>query len=198
MLAVTIASAARGTAPLVDLHSVDPTIRVDLSYDHPKNAFRRQLYHSNVALLRLPVAQRLARVQATLAKRGLGLKVWDAYRPRTVQAEMWRLRPDGHSRYVANPRKISKHSRGAAVDVTLVDRNGHELRMPTPHDEFSPRAFRAATHGISPEARRNRAVLQSAMQAQGFISNPYEWWHFTAPEWSRYPAEGRALPAANR
>jgi D-alanyl-D-alanine dipeptidase len=194
----TTVSAARGPALLVDVHSVDPAIRVDLSYSHPKNAFHRQLYRSNVALLRLPVAQRLARVQASLRKRGLGLKIWDAYRPRSVQAEMWRLRPDAHSRYVANPRKISKHSRGAAVDVTLVDKDGHELRMPTRHDEFSPRAFRAAIRGVSPEARRNRAVLQEAMQAQGFMPNPYEWWHFTAPEWNRYPAEDRALPAPNQ
>jgi D-alanyl-D-alanine dipeptidase len=174
-------------AELVDVRAVVPTIRVELSYARPDNAFRARLYRSNRALLREPVAKRLARVQRRLQARGLGLKVWDAYRPRSVQYRMWRARPDARSRYLANPRKTSKHNRGAAVDVTLVDREGRELEMPTPHDEFSARAHRNAVRGISAEARRNRAMLIQAMRAEGFLANPYEWWHFTAPDWKRYP-----------
>ena len=174
-------------AELVDVRAVAPTIRVELSYARPDNAFRTRLYRSNRALLREPVAKRLARVQRRLHARGLGLKVWDAYRPRSVQYRMWRARPDARSRYLANPRKSSKHNRGAAVDVTLVDREGRELQMPTPHDEFGPRAHRDASRGIPASARRNRAVLIQTMRAEGFLANPYEWWHFTAPDWKRYP-----------
>jgi D-alanyl-D-alanine dipeptidase len=128
----------------------------------------------------------LARVQAGLRKRGLGLKIWDAYRPQSVQVRMWRLRPDGHRLYIANPRKGSKHSRGAAVDVTLVDRSGRELAMPTPHDSFSPLAHRNAIRGVSAPARRNRGVLEDAMRTEGFHPNPMEWWHFDAPDWRTY------------
>jgi D-alanyl-D-alanine dipeptidase len=141
------------------------------------------------------VASRLAKVQNRLEKQGLGLKVWDAYRPRSVQPVMWRLRPDARSKYLANPRKISKHSRGAAVDVTLVDRAGRELPMPTPHDEFSPRAHRGATRGISAVARKNARILDAAMRGEGFLSNAYEWWHYTAPEWRSYPPADTPVPA---
>lgn len=179
---------------LVDIRTVDPTIRVDLRYSSEHNTFGRRLYSGNVALLREPVARRLARVQSRLRKQGLGLKVWDAYRPRSVQSLMWRLRPEGRSRYIANPRKGSKHNRGAAVDVTLVRADGREMEMPTPHDEFSARAHRGATRGISPAARRNAQILDGAMRAEGFMPNPYEWWHFTAPEWRSYPLSDMPLP----
>jgi D-alanyl-D-alanine dipeptidase len=193
LLGLRFLGPACAAAPLVDVGSVDPTIRVQLSYASPKNAFRRQFYRKSVALLREPVARRLARVQARLRKQGLGLKVWDAYRPRSVQALMWKARPDARKLYLANPRKSSKHNRGAAVDVTLVDRQGRELEMPTPHDEFSPRAHRNAVKGVSAAARRNRRTLIDAMRAEGFRPNPYEWWHFTAPDWSRYPVTDQAL-----
>ncbi|MCC2668289.1 MAG: peptidase [Armatimonadetes bacterium] len=179
---------AAAPPPLVDLTTAAPGVQVRLSYASAANAFRTRLYPANVARLRAPVAARLARVQRRLRKQGLGLRVWDAYRPQSVQSRMWRLRPDARSRYLANPRKISKHSRGAAVDLTLVDGTGQPLEMPTPHDEFSPRAFRNARRGVSAAARKNRAILTTAMRAEGFLANPYEWWHFTAPDWRRYPA----------
>lgn len=181
-------------APLVDLRKMDGSILVRLSYSQSKNAFGKRLYDGNVALLRLPVAQRLARVQRRLASKGLGLLVWDAYRPRSIQKEMWDAVPRARSRYLVHPSKISKHSRGAAVDVTLVNRQGTPLEMPTPHDEFSPRAHREATRGVSAVARRNRATLIAAMRAEGFLANPYEWWHFTAPDWRRYPPADIPVP----
>jgi len=194
-LALLLASLAPAdAAPLVDVRSKHPEIRVQLSYASNRNAFRRRLYSGNVALLRAPVAARLARVQRRLAQQGYGLNVWDAYRPQSVQGTMWRLRPDARSRYLANPRKVSKHSRGAAVDVTLVTRAGQPLPMPTPHDEFSVRAHRGARRGIAPAAQRNWRILDRAMRAEGFLANPYEWWHFTAPEWSRYSPANLPVP----
>jgi D-alanyl-D-alanine dipeptidase len=165
---------------------------VDLHYNSDKNVFKTRFYHSGVAMLRKPVAERLARVQARLKQQDLGLKIWDAYRPRSVQYEMWRK--TGGSKYLANPRKGSKHNRGAAVDLTLVDTSGKELEMPTPHDEFSPRAHRGATRGVSPKARRNARVLDSAMRAEGFLPNANEWWHFDAPDWRQYPLMDQPAP----
>jgi D-alanyl-D-alanine dipeptidase len=187
LLLVTAAVAAPAP-PLVDVTTVAPDVQVRLSYASADNAFHHQLYSANVARLRAPVAARLKRVQRRLARQGYGLRIWDAYRPQSVQSRMWRLRPDARSRYLANPRKVSKHSRGAAVDVTLVGAGGKELEMPTPHDEFSPRAHLSARKGVSATARKHRTILITAMRAEGFLANPYEWWHFTAPDWRRYPA----------
>jgi D-alanyl-D-alanine dipeptidase len=170
---------------LVDIRSVDRTIQVALSYATARNVFHRRFYRRNVALLRLPVARRLARVQRRLRRLGLSLRIWDAYRPRNAQWTMWRIRPN--ARYLAPPWRGSRHSRGAAVDVTLARRDGRELPMPTPHDEFSLRAHRGARRGVSKAGRRNAALLLRVMRAEGFISNRYEWWHFDAPGWRRFP-----------
>jgi D-alanyl-D-alanine dipeptidase len=168
----------------VDVRSIDPSIRVNLRYATTRNIFGKRLFSASRALLRRPVAERLARAQARLRREGMGLEVWDAYRPPSVQWRMWRLRPG--SRFLANPRRGSRHSRGAAVDVTLVDRNGRPLPMPTDFDEFSRRAHPAYA-GAAPAARRNRARLRRAMEAVGFRQNPGEWWHYDDPNWRRYP-----------
>jgi D-alanyl-D-alanine dipeptidase len=97
---------------------------------------------------------------------------------------MWSIK--GGSRYLASPRRGSKHSRGAAVDVTLVDARGRELVMPTGFDAFTARAGRRYRGG-SPATQRNRRLLEEAMVAQGFHPNRGEWWHFDDPHWRRYP-----------
>ena len=185
-------AAAADPAPLVDVQSIALGIRVQLAYASTDNIFARRFYASNTALLRELVARRLAKVQASLAKRGLGLLIWDAYRPSSVQGAMWKIKPN--PQYLADPRKGgSKHSRGAAVDVTLVDRHGTPLSMPTPHDEFSPRAHRGATVGVPPLARTHARILDEAMREAGFLANKYEWWHFSAPDWRQYPLADRAV-----
>jgi D-alanyl-D-alanine dipeptidase len=144
----------------------------------------RVLYPANRVLLREHVARRLSRVQDALAERGLGLKILDGYRPLSVQRLMWQVMPD--DRYVADPAKGSRHNRGAAVDVTLVDSFGRELSMPCPYDEFSERAHRGYA-GSSLAARCHRALLAEAMGGQGFTGLPTEWWHFDAPGWQDCP-----------
>jgi beta-N-acetylhexosaminidase/D-alanyl-D-alanine dipeptidase len=143
------------------------------------------------------VAERLVRVQGRLRERGLGLKMWDCYRPLSVQERLWKLLPDG--RYVARPVfrdgvpvRGSKHNRGAAVDVTLVDGDGLDVPVPTDHDDFSERAHRDYRGG-SPAARRNARVLRRAMKAEGFTGIASEWWHFDGPGWRGYPLEDRPL-----
>ncbi len=181
--------------PLVDLARVDPTIRVALTYATPDNFVGETLYDADVCLLRASVAERLARVQARLAPRGVGLLVWDGYRPLSVQRRMWALVPD--RRFVADPARGSRHNRGAAVDVTLVDFRGRPLAMPTAHDDFSERA-RSDSDDLSAAARANRELLRAAMEAEGFAQLASEWWHFDAPGWEGYAVLDVPVAAAQQ
>jgi zinc D-Ala-D-Ala dipeptidase len=175
--------AAPAPTELVDLQRIAPAIRLDLRYATPNNFTGRVLYPAARCLLRPDAAQRLAQVQARLATMHLGLKVYDCYRPLSVQRELWALVPD--ERYVADPAKGSRHNRGAAVDVTLVDAAGAELSMPTGFDDFSERAARTYS-AVPPAARANRALLEHVMAEAGFEPLPSEWWHFDAPGWQTY------------
>jgi beta-N-acetylhexosaminidase/D-alanyl-D-alanine dipeptidase len=183
---------AATAAPLVDLAAVAPTIRLDLRYATTNNFTGQAVYPTTArCLLRAPVAAALARVQAALARQGLGLQIWDCYRPFSVQKTFWALVPD--PRYVARPverdgRPVegSRHNRGAAVDLTLVDGDGNALEMPTAFDDFSEHAHRAAVSWTELQ-RRNARLLEDAMTAEGFSPLPTEWWHFDGPQWERYP-----------
>lgn len=169
--------------PLVDVATLDPSIVIDLRYARDDNIVGRQLYPVNRALLLPSVAERLVRVQARLREHGYGLKVWDAYRPPWVQRELWAAFPD--PRYVADPARGSNHSRGAAVDATLVHADGNELEMPGDYDDFELGRRDHPAH--SELARRHLEILTEAMVSEGFIPYEGEWWHFNAPEAARYP-----------
>ncbi len=167
---------------LVEISSIDPSIVVDLRYATAHNFVGKVLYREGRCVLRRMTAERLSRAQKRLQRQGFGLKIWDGYRPLSVQREMWALVPD--SRYVANPERGSRHNRGAAVDVTLVDANGVEVSMPTAFDDFSERA--AATFADLPDSILvHRRILQEAMTAEGFTILDSEWWHFDDPNWQR-------------
>src|SRR5262249_30868953 len=176
-------------ADLVDVASLDPSIRLQLRYATADNFTGVAMYPVARCLLRHDAAERLVRVQSRLRAEGLGLIVWDCYRPFTVQERFWTLVPA--ERYVARPvrrdgRPVtgSKHNRGAAVDVTLVDAAGVALEMPTGFDDFSARAHRGAP--TTAAARANAARLEAAMMAEGFEPLATEWWHFDAPGWQGY------------
>jgi D-alanyl-D-alanine dipeptidase len=125
-------------------------------------------------------------VQAALEADGLGLQVYDCFRPLSVQRKFWALVPD--RRYVADPSKGSRHNRGAAVDLTLVDAGGQPLDMGTDFDAFNERAHRDY-RGLPTSALANRARLEQAMARQGFVGLATEWWHFDAPDWRAFPIE---------
>ncbi len=171
-------------AGLVDATTIVPRLRVDIRYATARNFTHQRLYAHARCLLHEPVARRLAEVQRELAARGLALVAYDCYRPLAVQKKMWALVPD--ERYVSDPAKGSRHNRGAAVDVSLVDKRGRALPMPSPYDEFGARAHRDFAGG-SDEERRNRALLEEVMTRHGFVGLPTEWWHFDAAEWQAYP-----------
>lgn len=170
---------------LVDLAKIIPGIRLDLRYATRNNFMGRPLYGSARALLRRPAAERLLKVQAALAPRGLGLCIFDAYRPYAVTVEMWRSKK-AKPIYLSPPSLGSRHNRGIAVDLTLVDlKTGKPMPMPTDFDEFSPRA----AHGYSkldPKLIENRRILKEAMAAQGFYSFDREWWHYSHGDWRRF------------
>ncbi|HEU5163803.1 MAG TPA: M15 family metallopeptidase [Thermoanaerobaculia bacterium] len=169
---------------LIPIEKVVPGAVLDIRYATPDNFMKEQLYPRPAAFLRCEPALALAAVQRDLASRGLGIKVFDAYRPYSVTERMWE--PYKNPDYVADPAKGSRHNRGAAVDVSLVELStGRELPMPTPYDDFTPAA--SSTFPDAPEeARRNRAILKDAMEARGFVVLPSEWWHFDFEGWQRY------------
>ncbi|PSB39972.1 peptidase M15 [filamentous cyanobacterium Phorm 46] len=170
-------------ARLVDIRTVNRNIRLDIRYATTNNFLKQKLYPIAKCALRSSVAQKLSLVQTDLEKSGLGLKVYDCYRPFSVTKQMWEVLPDPN--YVANPARGSRHNRGAAIDLTLVDRTGKELEMPTPFDDFTTKAHRDYRGG-SAQSRKNRQLLEDAMKKQGFVGITTEWWHFDSEDWQKF------------
>ena len=174
---------------LVDVRAIDSTIRVEARYATSDNFTGAPLpgYEAPRILLRREVAAALGRVQHRLRSKGLGLKVFDGYRPvrATLAMVEWAERTGRRelldSGYIA---RRSRHNLGVAVDLTLVDlETGSELPMGTAFDTFAPEAHTANAEG---EVRRHRQALVRAMASEGFANYEKEWWHFS------YPVEGAA------
>jgi D-alanyl-D-alanine dipeptidase len=170
---------------MIELHSLLPRIMYDLRYAGSNNFTGKRLYsQGRYTYLRRAPALALARVQDSLEKMGLALKVFDAYRPHAATRLMWTLVHD--ERYVADPAKGSGHNRGLAIDLTLIDRrSGKELNMGTAFDNFSDTA--SANFAALPEnVLKNRRLLRGIMEANGFTVLPTEWWHFYWPNDRNY------------
>lgn len=180
---------------LVAVLAFVPDAVLDVRYATARNFTGRPLYPSAAALLRRPAAERLARAAALLRQEGLRLVVYDAYRPLSVQKELWKALPD--ARYVADPRRGSSHNRGGAVDVGLADAQGRPLEMPTDFDVFGPAAAHGAA-GVAPRAAANAARLKAAMEGAGFLSLKEEWWHYRDPDAAAWPLLDEPLPGARR
>jgi D-alanyl-D-alanine dipeptidase len=164
---------------LILLQPFIPQLVIDLKYATKSNFTHRILYIDPAAYARLPTAVALKKVNDELNKSGLGLKVYDAYRPYQVTKKMWKVVHD--ERYTANPAKGSGHNRGAAVDVTLINiSTGEELPMPTAFDEFSEKAHHGYNN-LPREVLDNRALLKTTMEKFGFVSLNTEWWHYSLP-----------------
>ena len=168
---------------LVDVRAVDSTIALDIRYATANNFTHRVLYPVARCMLRRVAAESLSAAQRELKALGFGLKIFDAYRPLSIQKKLWAAVPD--DRYVANPSKGSRHNRGAAVDLTLIDSRGHELAMPTPFDDFTDRAH-CDFMNLPENVLRNRALLERVMTNHGFLIMRTEWWHFDFQHWGRY------------
>jgi D-alanyl-D-alanine dipeptidase len=164
---------------LVDLSALH--IPLDVRYATENNFMKQTLYPVAKSYLRAPAARALVEVQRELADRGLGIKVFDAYRPYRVTEAMWE--PIKNTDYVADPAKGSRHNRGAAVDLTLISLStGAEIAMPTPYDDFTSRAAHAFTD-LPEDVLANRALLKEVMAKHGFDPLPSEWWHYDFRGW---------------
>ena len=145
------------------------------------------MYPADARCLLLPqAAERLAQAARLLRAQGFRLKVYDCYRPRSVQWEMWKVYP--RPGYVADPRKGSNHNRGAAVDLTLVTlEGGEEVEMPTPFDTFTRAAHHGYAGGSAHSRREPRAAAHGDGGASGFKPNRMEWWHYDLPAATKLP-----------
>lgn len=177
LLALSLTAAPE---PLVEATTVVPDLVVDLRYATADNFMKLKVYPDSAKCLLLQSsASKLQAAAKTLKAKGYRLKVWDCYRPLSVQFELWKVFPKPG--YVADPnKKGSLHNRGAAVDLTLVTADGGAVEMPTPYDNFTKAAHHSYTGG-TPESLKHRAILLDAMEGAGFKRNPMEWWHYELP-----------------
>ena len=171
---------------LTELVALDSTIRLDIRYASDRNFLSTPMYTQARAFLQRPAAEALVRVHRALAAQGYGLLIHDGYRPWYVTRMFWDGTPVAQHEFVADPASGSKHNRGAAVDLTM-----YELRTGTPmsttggYDEMSDRSYVEYPGGTSRQ-RALRDTLRAAMEAEGFIANPSEWWHFDYRDWRQY------------
>ena len=160
----------------VNIKSLSNDFILDIKYATADNFLKQAVYDCGECYLREATAKALLAAQKEFVKRGYSLKLFDCYRPLSVQKKMWKILPGTH--YVANPAKGSKHNRGAAVDLTLVDiATGKELDMGTPFDTFSPRAHHTYTQ-LSKEVLDNRKLLKEVLNKYNFKAIYAEWWHY--------------------
>ena len=160
----------------VNIKSLSNDFILDIKYATADNFLKQAVYDCGECYLREATAKALLAAQKEFVKRGYTLKLFDCYRPLSVQKKMWKILPGTH--YVANPAKGSKHNRGAAVDLTLVDlATGKELDMGTPFDTFSPRAHHTYTQ-LPKEVLDNRKLLKEVLNKYNFKSIYSEWWHY--------------------
>jgi zinc D-Ala-D-Ala dipeptidase len=176
-------------ADLVDVTAVIPDAVLDMRYATDDNFTGKAVYPVAHCKLRRSMATRLAKAAATLRKKDRRLLIWDCYRPKSIQEVFWKLVPD--ERYVADPKKGSRHSRGAAVDVGLVDKDGKAVTLPTKFDDFSEAAHRSKA--LDGDAGAEARTLEAAMKKAGFVGMPTEWWHFDAPDAAKFPLSDEAL-----
>jgi D-alanyl-D-alanine dipeptidase len=171
---------------LVELITLDPTIKLDIRYATANNFVGKQVYPEARAFLQRPAAKALVRVHQKLKKQGLGLVIFDGYRPWAITKLFWEVTPEDKRKFVANPDKGSKHNRGCAVDLSVFDlKTGELLPMPSGYDEFTERASPNYAGG-APQETANRDMLRRLMEAEGFTVNPNEWWHFDYKDWEKY------------
>jgi len=170
---------------LIDLTKYIPDMVVDVKYASTDNFMKTKLYDTAAVFLRLPAAKALALIQKELKEKNLGIKVLDAYRPYSVTLKIWEAVKD--DRYAAPPNKGSRHNRGCAVDLTLVDLiTKEELLMPTGFDDFSNRAHHNYM-ALPKKAIENREILKNVMIKYGFETITSEWWHYDFKGWSKFP-----------
>jgi len=206
MLIPLMLQAQIGEDELINPKEIIPDIVIELMYNTPNHNFYSipdrgtiplpKFYTTNECLLLARAVYKLKIAQDSLRNtrehngktypQGIGIKIWDGYRPRAVQYLFWEIYPNGA--YIANPESGSKHNRGGAVDLTLIDlATGDELKMPTEFDDFSIKASHGYT-SLSQEQIQNRELLKNIMtEVAGFLLYSAEWWHYEVSGASSFP-----------
>jgi zinc D-Ala-D-Ala dipeptidase len=169
---------------LVDLEKFVPGLVLDIRYATANNFTGTVIYNLAKAYARKPVAEALLKVQTELKTKGLGIKMFDGYRPYKATVKFYEVYKD--TTYVASPYRGSRHNRGCALDLTVIDlKTGEELKMPTEYDSFKKEAW-PRTPVADPVIRANRAMLIDVMERNGFKVNGSEWWHFDFIGWKNF------------
>ena len=169
---------------LIDLEKFIPGIVLDIRYATTDNFMKEKIYSLAKAYARKPVAEALKKAQNDLSKQGLGVKIYDAYRPYKATVKFYETYHD--TTYVASPYRGSRHNRGCALDMTIVNlKTKAELKMPTGFDSFSKDAW-PSTPISDPLASKNRKLIIDAMEKHGFKVNASEWWHFDFIGWKKF------------
>lgn len=169
---------------LVDLEKYIPGIVLDIRYATKDNFTGQKVYDAPRAFVRKLVADSLLKVQNELKTNGLGLKIFDAYRPYSATLKFYEVYPD--TNFVAAPWRGSMHNRGCAVDVTLIDFiTKKELEMPTPFDDFSRKSGQLYMD-LPQKVLQNRKLLRDMMVKYGFLQYDPEWWHYNFKGWEKF------------
>jgi D-alanyl-D-alanine dipeptidase len=174
---------------LVPITSNQFNVELALAYATPNNVTGAPIYRRALCYLHRDAATCLARAVGLAAAIGLRFKIFDAFRPSEAQWVLWNKNPNPE--FLADPRHGSPHSRGVAIDLTLIDQASVELDMGTGFDDFTPRAHHACLD-VSAEAQRNRAILLGLMTAAGWEYYHSEWWHYQLFNSRDYPLHGDA------
>jgi D-alanyl-D-alanine dipeptidase len=171
---------------LVEVNTLDPTIRLDVRYATADNFVHRAVYPLAKAYLQRPAAEALVKAHQRLRPLGYGLLIFDGYRPWSVTRLFWNSVTEDKRLFVADPAQGSRHNRGCAVDLSLYDlATGKEVVMTSAYDEMNEKAYPDYIGG-SAESRRLRDLLRHTMEQEGFSVYPTEWWHFDYRDWREY------------
>lgn len=169
---------------LVEIKKEIPSVVLEVRYATTNNFMQEVMYKQARAFARKPVVAQLKLIQAELKKHGYGLKIYDGYRPYDVTLAFYEKATN--KKFVANPAKGSKHNRGCAIDLSIIDlKTGKDVPMPTPYDSFEDAA--AANYSNLPaHIIKNRDFLIEVMEKHGFKVLAHEWWHFDFVGWEKY------------
>jgi D-alanyl-D-alanine dipeptidase len=174
---------------LKELVLLDSTIKLDIRYATSNNFVGQPVYDEARAFLQNDAAIALIKIHQAFKQQGLGLIIFDAYRPWSVTKLFWDITPKTKREFVANPKDGSKHNRGCAVDLSLYDlKTGLEIEMPSAYDDFSEKAH-PNYNGGTIEQRKMRDLLKEMMISNDFLGDTNEWWHFDYKDWKNYKIE---------
>lgn len=180
----TVPSKVLNDTSFANLYEFTDQISLDFRYADTNNFLNEKVYDCASCVLRREVLKALVSVNNSLHHLGYRLRLFDCYRPLSVQFKMWEIY--SNASYVANPhKKGSIHNRGGAVDITLETLEGEQVDMGTDFDHFGKEAH-IDYYNLSDRILGNRKTLQTAMRRGGFTTIRSEWWHFNYKNSSTY------------